>query len=467
MRPTLRAVAVASLLAAGSLTAVVTSTLPAHADTLICDQFGSTTIQSRYVVQNNRWGTSATQCINVTATGFQITQADGATATNGAPKSYPSVFNGCHYTNCSPGTNLPMRISSISSATSSISYTFVSNAVYDAAYDIWLDPTAKTDGVNQTEIMIWFNRVGPIQPVGSQTATATVGGRSWEIWTGNNGANNVISFVSPTAIPSMSFNLMDFINQTVSRGLATNAWFLTSIQAGFEPWQAGAGLAVNSFSATVNGGGGGGGDTQAPTAPSSLAAAGVTATSANLSWSASSDNVGVTGYNVLRRTGTSGTFTQAGTATGTSFQATGLTASTQYQFQVTARDAAGNTSVPSNTVTVTTSAGGGGAAGCRVTYAPNSWPGGFTTDITVANTSATAVNGWSLAFTLPSGQTITSMWNATIAPTSGAVTARNVGFNAAIAANGGTQGFGFQGTYTGTFTRPTAFSLNGTACTVA
>jgi chitodextrinase len=468
MRPTLRAVAVASLLAAGSLTAAVTSTLPARADTLICDQFGSTTIQSRYVVQNNRWGTSATQCINVTATGFQITQADGATATNGAPKSYPSVYNGCHYTNCSPGTNLPMRISSISSATSSIGYTFVSNAAYDAAYDIWLDPTAKTDGVNQTEIMIWFNRVGSIQPVGSQTATATVGGRSWAIWTGNNGANNVISFVAPTAIPSMSFNVMDFVNQAISRGLATNAWFLTSIQAGFEPWQAGVGLAVNSFSATVNGGGGGGGaDTQAPTAPSSLAAAGVTATSANLSWSGSSDNVGVTGYDVLRRTGSSGTFTQAGTAAGTSFQATGLSASTQYQFQVTAHDAAGNTSTPSNTVTITTGAGGGGGvAGCRVTYTPNSWADGFTTDITVANTGAAAVDGWSLAFTLPGGQTITSMWNATITPTSGAVTARNVGFNAAIAPNG-SQGFGFQGSYSGTFTRPTAFSLNGAACTVA
>ena len=46
--------------------------VPAQADVSICDQYGSTTIQGRYVVQNNRWGTSATQCINVTSTGFRI-----------------------------------------------------------------------------------------------------------------------------------------------------------------------------------------------------------------------------------------------------------------------------------------------------------------------------------------------------------------------------------------------------------
>jgi hypothetical protein len=366
MRSILRA-AVVSLLAVGSLTAAMSSLSPAHADTLLCAQFASTTIQGRYVVQNNRWGTSATQCINVTSTGFQVTQADGSTATNGAPKSYPSVFFGCHYTNCSPGTNLPMRISSIGSVNSSISYNFVGNATYDAAYDIWLDPTPRTNGVNQTEIMIWLNRVGPVQPVGSQVGTGTVGGRSWSVWTGNNGSNNVISFVAAAPIASSSFNIMDFVNQAISRGLATNAWFLTSIQAGFEPWQGGVGLAVNSFSATVNAGGG----------------------------------------------------------------------------------------------------GGGGTVSCRVTYTPNSWPGGFTADVTVANTGSTPINGWTLAYTLPSGQAITSQWNAVVTPTSGALTARDLGANSAIAANGGTQSFGYQGTYTGAFSRPTAFSLNGTACSVA
>ncbi|SFK56980.1 GH12 family glycosyl hydrolase domain-containing protein [Streptomyces pini] len=258
--PRIRAALLALLLLAGALTALTATAQTARADERICDRYGSTTIQGKYVVQNNRWGTSATQCIDVTGTGFRLAQADGSVPTDGAPKSYPSVFYGCHYTNCSPGTNLPMQVSSIGSAPSSISYTYVDNAVYNASYDIWLDPTPKKDGVNRTEIMIWLNRVGPIQPIGSRVGTANVGGRSWEVWTGSNGSNDVISFIAPSAVRSMSFDVMDFVDETVARGMAQRSWYLTSVQAGFEPWQNGAGLAVDSFSAAVNTGSGGGDD---------------------------------------------------------------------------------------------------------------------------------------------------------------------------------------------------------------
>ncbi|MFF4185196.1 cellulose binding domain-containing protein [Streptomyces sp. NPDC001691] len=239
-----------------SLAALLTTASAAQADTTLCDQFASTTIQGRYVVQNNRWGTSETQCVTATDSGFRIARADGAVPTNGAPKSYPSVFNGCHYTNCSPGTNLPARLATITGAPSSISYSYVSDAVYDAAYDIWLDPTPRTDGVNRTEIMIWFTRVGPVQPVGSQVGTASVAGRQWQVWSGNNGTNDVLTFVAPSAIAGWSFDVMDFARQAVSRGLAQDSWYLTSVQAGFEPWQNGAGLAVTSFSSTVTTAGG-------------------------------------------------------------------------------------------------------------------------------------------------------------------------------------------------------------------
>ncbi|GGT47388.1 glycosyl hydrolase family 5 [Streptomyces kurssanovii] len=266
MRHRLRAFATALLLTVGA-PATLLSAAPAaqadvrtaaQADVEMCEQYGSTTIQDRYVVQNNRWGTSATQCVDVTGTGFTLSRADGSVPTNGAPKSYPSVFNGCHYTNCSPGTRLPKQIATIGSAPTSISYGYVGNAVYNASFDIWLDPQPKTDGVNRTEIMIWFNRVGPIQPIGSRSGSATVGGRTWEVWTGNNGGNDVISFVAPTAIPGWSFDVMDFVDQTVSRGMAAPNWYMTSIQAGFEPWQGGAGLSVNSFSSTISDDGGSG-----------------------------------------------------------------------------------------------------------------------------------------------------------------------------------------------------------------
>jgi chitodextrinase len=89
-------------------------------------------------------------------------------------------------------------------------------------------------------------------------------------------------------------------------------------------------------------------DTTAPTAPT-LSASGTTQTSTNLSWSGATDNVGVTGYDVLRN----GTLIGS-TTTATTFNVTGLTASTTYTFNVRAKDAAGNISVNSNTVSVTT-----------------------------------------------------------------------------------------------------------------
>jgi chitodextrinase len=77
----------------------------------------------------------------------------------------------------------------------------------------------------------------------------------------------------------------------------------------------------------------------------------------DLAWTASTDNVGVTGYQILRCTGsTCTTFAQVGTSTVTSFSNTGLTASTTYRYRVRAVDAAGNVSGNSNTVNATTTA---------------------------------------------------------------------------------------------------------------
>jgi len=89
-------------------------------------------------------------------------------------------------------------------------------------------------------------------------------------------------------------------------------------------------------------------DTTPPTAPT-LAASGTTQTTTNLSWSGATDNVAVTGYDVLRNGVVIGS-----TTTATTFAVTGLTASTAYTFNVRAKDAAGNSSVNSNTVSVTT-----------------------------------------------------------------------------------------------------------------
>ncbi|MFD6152797.1 glycoside hydrolase [Streptomyces sp. NPDC060243] len=246
-----RAVAAALVLAAGSLTAVAAASGPAVADAQVCEQFGSVSTPGGYIVQNNAWGTTAPQCVDQSGDGFTLSRADGSVPTNGAPKSYPSIYAGCHYTNCSPGTVLPKRVSAIGSAPSRIAYRYTDGAVYDAAYDIWLDPEPKTDGVNRTEIMIWLNKVGPVQPIGSKTGSTTIAGQNWDVWKGSNGSNDVVSYVAPGALAGLDFDVKDFVNGAIAEGLATPEWYLTSVQAGFEPWENGAGLAVTDFSLSV------------------------------------------------------------------------------------------------------------------------------------------------------------------------------------------------------------------------
>src|SRR5207245_4515822 len=89
-------------------------------------------------------------------------------------------------------------------------------------------------------------------------------------------------------------------------------------------------------------------DTTPPSTPTGLTAAAAGSTGANLSWSASTDNVGVTSY-IVRRNGV-----QVATPATTSFGDTGLSAATTYSYTVAARDAAGNISPNSTSVSVTT-----------------------------------------------------------------------------------------------------------------
>ena len=91
-------------------------------------------------------------------------------------------------------------------------------------------------------------------------------------------------------------------------------------------------------------------DTTAPTVPTGLTATAPTSSQVNLSWTASTDTVGVTGYRVFRNG------TQVGTSASPSYQNTGLSGSTTYTYTVAAYDAAGNVSAQSAPATVTTPA---------------------------------------------------------------------------------------------------------------
>ncbi|MEV7424410.1 MULTISPECIES: endo-1,4-beta-xylanase [unclassified Streptomyces] len=116
------------------------------------------------------------------------------------------------------------------------------------------------------------------------------------------------------------------------------------------------------------------------------------------------------------------------------------------------------------------SGGGGGGTpttGCAVTYGVQSqWNTGFTANVTVRNTGTSPVSGWTVRWTWPSGQSVSSAWNATVTQSGTQVTAVNASHNAAIAA-GGSVDFGFNGAWSGANPAPAAFTLNGAACTTS
>lgn len=184
-------------------------------------------------------------------------------------------------------------------------------------------------------------------------------------------------------------------------------------------------------------GGGGPGDVTAPTVPTGLTVGGTTPSTVSLSWTASTDNVAVSAYQVFR----DGAI--VGTSPTTSFTDTGLAAGTDYTYTVRARDAAGNVSVASTSATARTRPGdSGGNTGCAAVYRTvNAWSGGFQAEVTVTNTGTSATASWSVALEVAAGRSIDSLWNGTLNGT----TVTNAAHNGALTPNTSTT-FGFVAT---------------------
>jgi endoglucanase len=101
-----------------------------------------------------------------------------------------------------------------------------------------------------------------------------------------------------------------------------------------------------------------------------------------------------------------------------------------------------------------------------VHYAVTSqWSGGFGATVTITNTGSATINGWTLKFSFPSGQTITQLWNGSYTQSGSAVSVTNLSYNGSIAP-GANVSFGFNGSWSGSNTNPSSFTLNGQPTTV-
>jgi hypothetical protein len=255
--------AVATALAATVLLAIGASHANAATSTLCQEQTAAA--GGSYIVQNNEFDSSASECVTTDGNAdFTVANSGIANATNGEPGAYPSIYQGCHWGNCSSGglSTTPIQVSALTPGKVTTSWSTTqpggSANAYDVAYDIWFNQTPTTSGQpNGTEVMVWLNHNGSVQPFGSEVASnVSIGGHTYNIWYGTQSSWDTVTYDMTTANTSVSgLDVGTLTQDAVSRGYTNSSWYLIDVEAGFELWQGGAGLATNSYSVNISGGG--------------------------------------------------------------------------------------------------------------------------------------------------------------------------------------------------------------------
>jgi cellulose 1,4-beta-cellobiosidase len=249
----------------GGIAAVVGSTGAQAATTSLCQEQTASVSGGAYIVQNNEFDSSASECVTTDGNAdFTVANSSIANATNGEPGAYPSIYQGCHWGNCSSGglTSSPIEVSNLTTGKVTTSWSTTqpggSGNAYDVAYDIWINQTPTTSGQpNGTEIMVWLNHNGSVQPFGSEVASnVSLGGHTYNIWYGTQSSWDTVTYDMTSGSTSVSnLDVGTLAQDSVSRGYTKSAWYLIDVEAGFELWQGGAGLATNSFSVDISGSG--------------------------------------------------------------------------------------------------------------------------------------------------------------------------------------------------------------------
>jgi hypothetical protein len=216
-----------------------------------CDKYGTISVANgEYTLTNNEWGSDARQCIQATGgTGFKVTSCE---INQNSVGSFPSIYKGCHWGNCTSNSGCPIQVNQIGSGSVSFS---VSSSRPSGKYDImtegWFSPsTNSSNGYNGgAELLVALDYIG-MTWAGNQVGTFN----GYNVYYSNVGWN-FVQYVK-TGQSSLNINIKDFINDMISRGYIQSNWYLHDWEAGFEIESGGVGLTANSFSFSVSRGGG-------------------------------------------------------------------------------------------------------------------------------------------------------------------------------------------------------------------
>ncbi len=250
----------AALLLAGGLLAV---SLPAAssgaATTKLCNSQSAPVDGGAYTIGNNEWGSGSPECITTDGKpDFKVANSSIESGRSSPPGGYPAIYKGCHWGACTSGSRLPIRVSAIRADTDRVTTSWRTRQpggtnVYNVAYDIWFNQTPSTGGApNGAELMIWLNHRGHVHPFGKKVASkVSIRGRRYDVWFGKQSWNTVTYTMTTAATSVSNLDLRAFVADAVRRGYIRTSWYLIDVEAGFELWHGGAGLATKSFSVNV------------------------------------------------------------------------------------------------------------------------------------------------------------------------------------------------------------------------
>ena len=216
----------------------------------------------RYWVEDDRFGSlDAKMCLTVVRHGQPAFRVSASQARSpGYPvQAYPYIQYGCYWGWCTPGSNLPVRINNIKSATSAWYTREHASGTWNAGYDLWLNSSKlATAHANRAEVMIWLNATASHYRIGGPEHTRKVKIRhTWYYLSHWRTGGNVI----PGGWEYVQFRLVHFswhtkkmhigaiLDAAVRRHLISKWWYLQGILAGDEIWSGGTGLRTTWFSA--------------------------------------------------------------------------------------------------------------------------------------------------------------------------------------------------------------------------
>src|SRR5262249_3256940 len=213
----------------------LTSARAQAATTTLCQEAAAPVSGGTYTVQNNEFGSGAPECISTDGNAdFTVANSSIDNTTGGSPGAYTSIYQGCHWGNCSTGglTSTPIQVADLTAGRVTTSWSTTQpggNSDYDVAYDIWFNQTPTTSGQpNCAELMVWLNHNGSVQPFGSQVASdVSLGGNSYNVWEGAQSFGDTVTYDMTTAATSVrDLDVGTLAQDAVRRGYLSSSCYL-------------------------------------------------------------------------------------------------------------------------------------------------------------------------------------------------------------------------------------------------